>query len=86
MAGGTISPPILRAASNIVVPGATSTGIPSMVTLKFCISSAITFRLNWKILPLPVLRDLHSAPIHNCVLQLLGGEEYAIQTHRENVE
>jgi hypothetical protein len=43
MVGGTISPPILRAAIRIVVPGSTSTEMLSIVTVSSFFSSAIFF-------------------------------------------
>jgi hypothetical protein len=41
MAGGATSPPILRAASKMVVPGSTSTSMLSIVTLNITFSSGI---------------------------------------------
>jgi hypothetical protein len=41
MAGGTSSPPINRAAFNMVVPGSTSTEMLTILTLNIFLSSAI---------------------------------------------
>lgn len=81
-----MSPPIRRAASNIVVPAATSTGIPSIVTLKLSTSSAIVALVKWKVIPLLVPMDQRNVLVHNFVPGLLRGAGYAIQIHHGNDE